>query len=153
LPVVKDFFSDSLIKICIAARRVARGGSLGAIATPILKVAPKIFRLIKLLMCKPKKYFSANKRNCLKEPFLLQPLVELDQSSVIYQLPMINQPLCTWVSEGFFQGGSISGFFQGKPRTLLGEAKNGEISFLPPETKKTTFLCKKINRKMSNFKI
>jgi len=31
----------------------------------------------------------------LKEPFLLQPLVELDQSSEVYQLPMINQTLCT----------------------------------------------------------
>ena len=29
---------------------------MGAIAPPIPKIAPKIFRLIKLLMCKPKKY-------------------------------------------------------------------------------------------------
>jgi len=28
------------------------------------------------LKYKPKKYFSANQRNCLKEPFLLQLLVE-----------------------------------------------------------------------------
>jgi len=47
------------------SRRVARGGRWGQLPPPIPKVAPKIFRLIKL-MCKPKKYFSANKRNCLR---------------------------------------------------------------------------------------
>jgi len=36
----------------------------------------KIFRLTKYLKYKPKKYFSANQRNCLKEPILLQLLVE-----------------------------------------------------------------------------
>jgi len=35
-----------------------------------------VFRLIKYLKYKPKKYFSANQRNCLKEPILLQLLVE-----------------------------------------------------------------------------
>jgi len=35
-----------------------------------------VFSLIKYLKCKPKKYFSANQRNCLKEPILLQLLVE-----------------------------------------------------------------------------
>jgi len=36
----------------------------------------KVFRSIKYLNYKPKKYFSANQRNCLKEPILLQILVE-----------------------------------------------------------------------------
>jgi len=40
-----------------------------AIAPPIPKVALTIFRLIKLLMCKPKKYVSANQRNYLKKLF------------------------------------------------------------------------------------
>jgi len=40
-----------------------------------------------------------------------------------------------------FSREDISGFFQGKPRILLGEAKNDEISFFPLETKKTTFFC------------
>jgi len=35
-----------------------------------------VFRLIKYLKYKPKKYFSANQRNCLEEPILLQLLVE-----------------------------------------------------------------------------
>jgi len=46
----------------------------------------------------------------LQEPFLLQPFVELDQSSVAYQLTMINQTLCTWVSEKFFPGGQLVDF-------------------------------------------
>jgi len=46
--------------------RVARGGTMGAIAPPIPKVAPKGFRAIKLLMRKPKKYFKANQSNCLR---------------------------------------------------------------------------------------
>jgi len=36
----------------------------------------KVFRLIKYLKYKPKKYFSANQRNSLKEPILLQFLLE-----------------------------------------------------------------------------
>jgi len=52
----------------------------------------------------------------------------------------------------FFQGG-ISERFEGKPRFLLVEAKNGEITFFPLEDMKTTLFAKKINRKMSNFKI
>jgi len=53
---------------------------MGAIAPPIPKVEPKVFRLVKLLMCKPKKYFSANQQNCFKEPFLHQPLVQGSQT-------------------------------------------------------------------------
>ena len=53
-----------LYKIMSAVlRRVATGGAMDQFAPPIPKVAPKIFRLIKLLVCKPKKYFSANQRN------------------------------------------------------------------------------------------
>jgi len=36
----------------------------------------KVFRLITYLKYKPKKYSSANQRNCLKEPILLRLLVE-----------------------------------------------------------------------------
>jgi len=36
----------------------------------------KVFRLIQYLRYKPKKYYSANQRNCLKEPILFQLLVE-----------------------------------------------------------------------------
>ena len=57
------------------SRRVARGGNGGGNSPPpIPKVAPKILRLIKYLMCKPKKYFTAQ----------LQLLVEPDQSSMVY---------------------------------------------------------------------
>jgi len=55
----------------VATRRVARGGN-GGNATP----NSKVFRLIKYLKYKPKKYFSANQRNCLEEHILLQLLVE-----------------------------------------------------------------------------
>jgi len=62
------------------------GGNGGKIAPPIPNVEPNFFRLMKLLMCKPNKYFSAK---LLKEPNLLQFLVEPDQSSMVYQLSMI----------------------------------------------------------------
>jgi len=61
---------------------------------PIPNVAPKIFRVIKVLIRKPKKYFSANQRHCLRN-LLHQPLVERDQTSMLYQLSMINQTLRT----------------------------------------------------------
>jgi len=35
-----------------------------------------VFRLMKYLKYKPKKFLSANQLNCLKEPILLQHLVE-----------------------------------------------------------------------------
>jgi len=73
-------------------RRVARGGGNGGYFPTIPKVALTIFKLIKRLMFKPKKYVSANQRNCLKT-ILLQVLVEPDQSSMVYQLPMINHAL------------------------------------------------------------
>jgi len=45
------------------------------------------------LMSKPKEYFRANHRKCLRN--LLHNLVEPDQSTVVHQLSMINQTLCT----------------------------------------------------------
>jgi len=69
-------------------RRVARGGQWGQLPPPPI---PKVFRSIKLLICKPKKIFSVNHRKCL----LLHNLVEPDQSTVVHQLSMINQTLCT----------------------------------------------------------
>jgi len=44
-------------------------------------------------MSKPKKYFSANHRKCLRS--LLHNLVEPDKISVVQQLSMINETLCT----------------------------------------------------------
>ena len=50
--------------------RVARGRGHGEIVPHLIpKVAPTIFRSIKRLMCKPKKWVSANQRNCLKKLF------------------------------------------------------------------------------------
>jgi len=54
----------------VANRHVARGAP-GAILPN-----SKVFRSIKNLKYKPKKYFSANQPNCLKKPILLQLLVE-----------------------------------------------------------------------------
>jgi len=62
------FSAAQIAKISYLARRVARGGN-GGNRTPIPKVALKMFRMIKLLMCKPKKCVSANQRNCLKNLF------------------------------------------------------------------------------------
>jgi len=45
-------------------------------------------------MRKPNKYFSANQRQFLLN-LLHQPLVEPDQSTMFYQLSMINQTLRT----------------------------------------------------------
>jgi len=53
----------------VANRHVARGAP-GAILPN-----SKVFRSIKNLKYKPKKYFSANQPNCLKKPILLQLLV------------------------------------------------------------------------------
>jgi len=64
-----------------------------AMPPPIPNVAPKIFRVIKVLMRKPKKYFGANQRHFLRK-LLHKPLVEPDQSTMFYQLSMINQTLC-----------------------------------------------------------
>jgi len=76
----------------------------GAMAPPIPNVAPKIFRVIKVLMRKPQKYFNANQRHFLRN-LSHQPLVEPDQSTMVYQLSMINQTLCTWGSKNVIQGG------------------------------------------------
>jgi len=54
----------------IATRCEARG-EIGTMSPNL-----KVFRLIKYLKYKPKKYFSANQRNSLKELILLQRLVE-----------------------------------------------------------------------------
>jgi len=48
-----------------ASRSQARS-QRGQSPLPIPKVAQTIFRLIKLLVCKPKKCVSAIQRNCLK---------------------------------------------------------------------------------------
>ena len=90
---------------------------MGQLPTTIPKVARTFFRLIKLLMCKPKKYFGTNQRSCLRNISYFSVLVELNQSSVVYQLPMINQLLCTWVSEGHFSRGH-QWTFRGKAKVF-----------------------------------
>jgi len=47
----------------------SQGGQWGQLHTSIPKVAPKNFRIIKLLMCKSKKYFTANQQNCGTCPY------------------------------------------------------------------------------------
>ena len=89
------------------SRRIDRG----AIAPPFPKVAPNISRVIKL--CKPNKYFSANRRKCLRN--LLHHFVEPDQSNVVHQLSMVNQRLCA-------KGGN-SKIFHVKPRIFVKWAK------------------------------
>ena len=63
----REFGVVELKKVNRAQAR-SRRGSMGTIP-PIPKVAPKIFRSIKLLIWKPKKYFSATQQNCLRNSF------------------------------------------------------------------------------------
>ena len=110
---------------------------MGAIAPPpIPKVAPKIFRSIKLLTSKPKKYFSANHRKCLRN--LLHNLVEPGQSTVVQQLSMINQTLCT-------RGGNNS-IFQVKPSIFVEWAKMVKFHFFHSKLRKQPFLLKIIGK-------
>ena len=113
----------------LVTRRVARG-AMGVIAPPIPKVTPKIFRSMKLLMSKPKKYCSANHRKCLRN--LLHNLVEPDQSTVVQQLSMINQTLCT-------RGGNNI-IFQVKPRIFVGWAKMVKFHCFHSKLSKQPFL-------------
>ena len=96
-------FGPSVIKVAHQARSQGRG-QLEQCPPPIPSDAPKMFRVIKGLMRKPKKYFSANQRHCLRN-LLHQPLVEPDQSTMFYQLSMINQMLCTGGLENVIQAG------------------------------------------------
>jgi len=81
-----------MMLVCIMQAH-SRGGAMGTTA-PNPKVEPKFFRLIKLFMCKPNKYFSANQRKLLKKPIQLQLSVEPGQSRMVYQLSMNDQTLC-----------------------------------------------------------
>jgi len=106
---------------CTWSQARSHGGAMGAIAPPLIpKVAPKIFRSNKLLISKPKKYFSANHRKCLRN--LLHNLVEPDQITVVQQLSMIDQTLCT-------RGGGHNRIFQVKPRIFVGWAKTVKFHF------------------------
>ena len=100
-----------------AARRVARGRQWGQFPPPNSESCTKYFRSIKLLVCKPNKFCRVNHRKCL----LLHNLVEPDQSTVVNQLSMINQTLCT-------KGGN-SRIFQVKPRIFVGWAKMVKFHF------------------------
>jgi len=112
------------------ARR--QGGQWGQLPPPIPKVAPKIFRSIKLLMSKPKKYFSANHRKCLRN--LLHNLVEPDQSTVVQQLSMIDKTLCS-------RRGN-NRIFQVKPGIFVGWAKMVKFHFFHSKLSKQPFLLK-----------
>ena len=74
--VIRKAFSQfKLATLCpnqqwVTARRVTRG-HYGGNFPPIPKVTLTSFRLIMLLMCKPKECLSANQRNCLKNLFCL----------------------------------------------------------------------------------
>jgi len=105
---------------------------MGAISPPIPKVAPKMYRSIKLLMSKPKNYFSANHRKCLR--ILLRNLVEPDQATVVQKLSMIDRTLCI--------RGSNDIIFQVKPRIYVGWAKTVKFHFFHSKLSKQPFLLK-----------
>jgi len=82
----------------------------------------------------------------LLEPFLLQPLVEIDESSVVYQLSMINQTLCTWVSEGFFPGVAVVDIYRESPY-FLREAKMVKFHFSHSKLTKQPVFANSLMRK------
>jgi len=82
------------------SRRVARGGDF---PPQFRELHQKFSGLSGVLMCKPKKYFSANHRKCLRN--LLHNFVEPDEGTKVHQLSTIKQTLGTWASENFIQGG------------------------------------------------
>jgi len=86
-------YSQKLLFLRPSKKACSQGAS-GGNCSPIPKSCIKKFWWIKRLTYKPKKYFSANQRNWLKEPILLQLFVEPDQSNMIYHLSMIKQMLC-----------------------------------------------------------
>ena len=127
------FFHFSLLRCMLKVQRFACGSEdvtqYNTISSgSIPKVAPKIFRSIKLLICKPKKIFSVNHRKCS----LLHNLVESDQSTVVHQLSMINQTLCT-------KGGN-SRIFHVKPRIFVGWAKVLKFHFFRSKLSKQPFV-------------
>jgi len=58
------FFVLCRLKKIISFTGAQPGGNVGLLR-PNPRVEPNFFRLIKLLMCKPNKCFSANQTNCL----------------------------------------------------------------------------------------
>ena len=101
---LRAFFAISVTNSNADAKRRQARSQGGNVPPPIPNVAPKIFTVIKVLMRKPKKYFSANQRHCLRN-LLHQPSVEPDSCTVFYQLSRINETLCTWGSENLIQVG------------------------------------------------
>ena len=53
----------------------------------------------------------------------------------------------------FFPGGAVVDFSRGIQIEFSRRGKSGETSFHPFETNKTTFLCSKFIKKLSNYKI
>jgi len=70
--------------------------------------------------------------NKIAEPALLQPLVEPDQSSMVHQLPMINQMNCVH--------GHWKIIFPSVAKNFRSGGGNREISFFLIETEKRSFL-------------
>jgi len=123
-------------------RCVDRRGKGGNCPPPIPNVAPKIFRVIKLLMRKPKKYFSANQWHCLRN-LLHVPLVETDQSTMLHQLPLTNQTMCAWGSENFIRSVQLK-FFQVKRRIFVGRAKMVKFYLFHSKVRKQPFFAKNV---------
>jgi len=66
---------------------------------------------------------------------------------------LYNHPLA-WASEGYFQGGTNSGFFPGGGQKYFSRVTNSrEISFYQLETKRKMVFYWKVERKITNFKI
>jgi len=105
----------------VVVRRVARGGGDEGNFPLIPEVAPKIFKL-----SKPKKYFSANQRNCLRNLSYFSLQSNLIKAAWIPNCPwLINRCVGPMGVRRIFSRGAVVDFssesqifFHGKPKML-----------------------------------
>ena len=69
----------------------SQGGQL----PPIPKVTPKMFEVNKAFDVYAKEILQCKSTQLHKEPILFQLLAKSGQSSMVYQLSMVHQTLCT----------------------------------------------------------
>jgi len=82
----------NISQTCFQAR--SQGIGNGVISPPNAESLTKIFRLIKLLMCKSNAYFSANQRNCFRKlSYFSFQSNHIKAYGRVYQFSMINKTL------------------------------------------------------------
>ena len=109
----------------------SQGGGNGSNCPPNSQSCTKNFHVNQTFDVQAKEIFQRKSPKCLRN--LLHNLVEPDQITVVHQLSMINQTLCT--------GGGLNGrIFQVKPRIFVGWAKMVKFHFFNLKLSKQSFL-------------